>query len=265
MQDGPTLIFMRCVCSLPLGGTMTIYRVAFAAVVGFALGARSVEAGSVTYDFIQLDGNSKIVEAVLVFSSLPASATQGWSTSDSNDLLSFSVMQGFLGPVGVYSSTITSKVISDNGTAINSGAITGTLGTFTVTATFSASPYPSVLSATQRFGVADRAGRRQDHSRRVGGCELCCARFGPRAVLLGSGRCRRAGWTGVVVASARSTPRIGRSPNSHASGPRPSSFPRSAMALFQIVIAGSSCVLAPNRVISNEDCDETQGDRHRRS
>ena len=123
--------------------------------VGLTLAAIRVEAGSVTYEFIEANALAGASAVAYVEFSSPASGTEGWSTSNASiEVLSFTIADRFLGAVGPYTPTITREVVSLTGATLNSGTITATNGTFDATAVFSAGPFPSTLEVAPRFGSA---------------------------------------------------------------------------------------------------------------
>jgi hypothetical protein len=132
---------------------MTRVRIAFI-VVGLAMAGPGAAAGTVTYEFIMANSVPDAAAVAFLEFTSPASATQGWSTSSSADVLSFEIADGFLAPVGPYTPTITSEVVSSTGATLNHGTITGTNGFMEITADFSSFAFPVTLVATPEFGAS---------------------------------------------------------------------------------------------------------------
>ncbi len=133
---------------------MTRCRIALVAV-GLTLGAVRVEAGAVTYEFIEANALAGASAVAYVAFSSPASGTEGWSTSNKSiEVLSFTIANRFLGPLGPYTPTITKEVVSLTGATLNSGTINATNASFDAIAVFSPGPFPSVLEVGPSFGSA---------------------------------------------------------------------------------------------------------------
>ena len=92
---------------------MKVFQIALCiCAVMLAVDATTVEAGSVTYDFIALYSPRPMIGAILEFSSAPSSTDGAWSTSNSSDILSFKIVNGFIAPVGPYDASVVAGVQS---------------------------------------------------------------------------------------------------------------------------------------------------------
>ena len=114
---------------------MGIRHIAFAAVLLACCGVPANATHAVVlYEFIEASTgpNPGGVGATLLFDAPPASATSGWSTSTNFDILNFNITDPAIAPVGFYSSSIQTAIVSNNGMSLDSGEIVGTMGSVMV-------------------------------------------------------------------------------------------------------------------------------------